>query len=72
MGEIYIDGVDISKLDLDDLRKKITIIPQVSFLFDRPKEFFKMSLFKNKKSLLFLEKLKIFYGSKFFLSLLYK
>jgi ABC-type multidrug transport system fused ATPase/permease subunit len=29
-GQIFIDGVDISKLGLDDLRKKITIIPQVN------------------------------------------
>jgi len=28
-GSIYIDGVDISEIGLDDLRKKITIIPQV-------------------------------------------
>ena len=29
-GKIYIDGVDISKIGLHDLRSKVTIIPQVS------------------------------------------
>lgn len=28
-GRIIIDGVDISKIGLHDLRKKVTIIPQV-------------------------------------------
>jgi len=32
-GHIYIDGVDISKLGLDDLRRKITIIPQDPLLY---------------------------------------
>lgn len=29
-GNIFIDGVDIAKLGLHDLRSRITIIPQVS------------------------------------------
>lgn len=29
-GSIIIDGEDITKIGLDDLRKKITIMPQVS------------------------------------------
>jgi len=34
-GKIFIDGVDISQIGLDDLRKKITIIPQVvMFIFN--------------------------------------
>ena len=32
-GTITIDGVDISALDLDELRSKITIIPQDTTLF---------------------------------------
>jgi len=28
-GKIYIDDVDVTELGLDDLRQKITIIPQV-------------------------------------------
>jgi len=32
-GQIFIDGVDISKLGLDDLRRKITIIPQDPLLY---------------------------------------
>jgi len=32
-GSIYIDGVDITQLGLDDLRKKITIIPQDPLLY---------------------------------------
>ena len=32
-GEIIIDGVDISKIGLHDLRHKLTIIPQVNHLF---------------------------------------
>jgi len=32
-GHIEIDGVDISKLGLDDLRRKITIIPQDPLLY---------------------------------------
>jgi ABC-type multidrug transport system fused ATPase/permease subunit len=32
-GSITIDGVDISKLGLHDLRSRMTIIPQDSFLF---------------------------------------
>ena len=32
-GEIIIDGVDISKIGLHDLRHKLTIIPQVNLLF---------------------------------------
>ncbi|CAL9734796.1 oligomycin resistance ATP-dependent permease Yor1p [Monosporozyma servazzii] len=32
-GEIYIDGVDVSKLGLFDLRRKLTIIPQDPVLF---------------------------------------
>jgi len=32
-GSIYIDGVDTSQLGLDDLRKKITIIPQDPLLY---------------------------------------
>lgn len=31
-GKICIDGVDISKLGLHDLRSRLTIIPQVGFL----------------------------------------
>ena len=30
-GKIVIDGIDISNLGLYDLRKKITVIPQVRF-----------------------------------------
>ena len=33
MGRINIDKVDISEVGLDDLRQKITIIPQVNSLF---------------------------------------
>ena len=33
LGEIEIDGVNIAKLGLDDLRRKITIIPQNPMLF---------------------------------------
>ena len=32
-GHIFVDGVDISKLGLDDLRRKITIIPQDPLLY---------------------------------------
>jgi len=32
-GLIKVDGVDISTLGLNDLRKKITIIPQNPFIF---------------------------------------
>ena len=32
-GKIEIDGIDIKKLSLDDLRSKISIIPQDSFLY---------------------------------------
>jgi len=32
-GRIMIDGIDISKLGLDDLRNRITIIPQDPVLF---------------------------------------
>lgn len=35
IGQILIDGVKIADLGLDDLRKKITIIPQVPLLFLR-------------------------------------
>ena len=31
-GKIVIDGIDISKIGLHDLRSKLTIIPQVSIL----------------------------------------
>ena len=31
-GSIFIDGVDISKIGLHTLRKRMTIIPQVSFI----------------------------------------
>ena len=33
-GKIEIDGVDITKLNLDDLRQNITIVPQDSFLIE--------------------------------------
>lgn len=32
-GEIYLDGIPISKIDLSDLRKLIAFIPQENFLF---------------------------------------
>lgn len=32
-GHIYIDNIDIGKIGLGDLRSKLTIIPQVTFLF---------------------------------------
>ena len=32
-GQIFIDGVDISQIGLDDLRRKITIIPQDPLLY---------------------------------------
>jgi len=32
-GSIHIDGLDISKMGLQDLRPKISIIPQTPFLF---------------------------------------
>jgi len=31
-GKIYVDDVDITELGLDDLRSKITIIPQVDWI----------------------------------------
>ena len=35
-GQIFIDGVDICQIGLDDLRKRITIIPQVeNFIYIR-------------------------------------
>lgn len=37
-GEIYIDGVNIAKLGLHDLRSRITIIPQVKVLSDLKKK----------------------------------
>ena len=31
-GSIFIDGIDIKKIGLHDLRNKLTIIPQVSYI----------------------------------------
>ena len=33
-GSIFIDGVDISKIDLATLRSRITVIPQIPALFE--------------------------------------
>ena len=33
-GKIVIDGQDISKIGLHDLREKLTVIPQVSVVFN--------------------------------------
>jgi len=32
-GSIFIDGVDISDLNLEEIRKRITVIPQVNFYY---------------------------------------
>ena len=38
-GAILIDNINISELGLDDLRSKVTIIPQVSFLASCDKKY---------------------------------
>ncbi len=61
-GKIEIDGVDISKLNLDDLRQSITIVPQDSFLIEGTlrENLDPMNKYQDKEIIKFLDEFSLF------------
>ena len=61
-GKIEIDGVDISKVNLDDLRQSITIVPQDSFLIEGTlrENLDPMNIYQDKEIIKFLDKFSLF------------
>jgi len=61
-GKIEIDGVDISKLNLDDLRQSITIVPQDSFLIEGTlrENLDPMNIYQDKEIIKFLDEFSLF------------
>ena len=61
-GKIEIDGVDISKVNLDDLRQSITIVPQDSFLIEGTlrENLDPMNIYQDKEIIKFLDEFSLF------------